>query len=564
MADSDKDILITPNVGVATVFPKIEFTGFDNNAITLSVLDDGTLSFDGSSGQLFSVADSMTGTIFSVNDVSGIPSIEVIDDGTVILAEFSGDVGVGTDTPTSKFTVVGGDIRIGLYATTDSGKLLLTGSTINKVASLECTNGNLHIDSNTGQSTYINFYAGNGTLFGDGASNTVAVMGADGDLWKGSADNTGDRYFNDGYHPNADAWATGRTITLTGDVTGTSASWTGSGNISFATTVANDSHTHNNYIRSDANDTTTGNLLMSNDASALEIRPVGATQRKHPAILLRGASAGIANYILSENDNVYIGTYDGGSPTDESNMIRFQPTSSLAPKLFVGDAGSTGAIAYIGGDTVFHDTYHPNADTWTTGRTITLTGDVTGTSAAWTGSGNISFVATVANNSHTHTSANITDATSANTANVIVERDASGNFSAGTITATLFNGLAASAKYADLAEKYLGDDEYEVGTVVSVGGIKEITATTPDNQHSILGVISDAPAYLMNAELEGGQPVALKGRVPVKVTGTINKGDRLVASPLRGIAMADNDINARSFAIALEDNISGVIEAVIL
>jgi hypothetical protein len=92
MTDASKNILITPNSGVATVFPKIEFTGFDANTLTLSVLDDGTLSVDGSTGQLFSVSDSFTGTIFSVNDISGIPSIEVLDDGTVKLAEFGGDV----------------------------------------------------------------------------------------------------------------------------------------------------------------------------------------------------------------------------------------------------------------------------------------------------------------------------------------------------------------------------------------------------------------------------------------------------------------------------------------
>lgn len=106
MADSDKNILITPNIG-STSDPTIQFTGGDNNPITLTVLDNGTLSFSGSSGQLFSVSDSLTGTIFSVNDVSGIPSIEVEDDGTIRLAEFAGNVGIGVNSPSYKLDIAG-------------------------------------------------------------------------------------------------------------------------------------------------------------------------------------------------------------------------------------------------------------------------------------------------------------------------------------------------------------------------------------------------------------------------------------------------------------------------
>jgi hypothetical protein len=74
--------------------------------IKLRTLDDGTLSFEGSAGQLFSITDSMSGTIFSVNDISGIPSIEVLDTGNVRLAQYGGNVGIGTSTPASKFHVL--------------------------------------------------------------------------------------------------------------------------------------------------------------------------------------------------------------------------------------------------------------------------------------------------------------------------------------------------------------------------------------------------------------------------------------------------------------------------
>lgn len=107
MADSDKNILITPNRGQANE-PKIEFVGSSSLPITLKVLDDNSLSWEGSEGQLFSITNNLsTGTIFSVNDISGVPSIEVDADGTVVLAEFSGNVGVGTASPSHKLTVSG-------------------------------------------------------------------------------------------------------------------------------------------------------------------------------------------------------------------------------------------------------------------------------------------------------------------------------------------------------------------------------------------------------------------------------------------------------------------------
>lgn len=86
MANSDKNIVITPNKGSSTDDPKIAFTGADSNSsntITMRAYNtsNGTLSVDGSAGQLFSITNQLTGTIFSVNDVSGMPAIEVYDTG---------------------------------------------------------------------------------------------------------------------------------------------------------------------------------------------------------------------------------------------------------------------------------------------------------------------------------------------------------------------------------------------------------------------------------------------------------------------------------------------------
>lgn len=101
MAHSDKNILITPARSNTTTDPNIVFSGADASTtaqnITLKVYptNNGTLSFEGSAGQLFSITNSMSGTIFSVNDVSGVPSIEVLDTGLVKLAQYGGFVAFG-------------------------------------------------------------------------------------------------------------------------------------------------------------------------------------------------------------------------------------------------------------------------------------------------------------------------------------------------------------------------------------------------------------------------------------------------------------------------------------
>ena len=141
-------------------------------------------------------------------------------------------------------------------------------------------------------------------------------------------------------------------------------------------------------------------------------------------------------------------------------------------------------------------------------------------------------------------------ATNNNIGNTIVARDVNGSFSANVVTA-----IATSARYADLAEKYDSDAEYESGTVVVFGGVKEITVTNKAADTRVAGVVSTAPAYLMNSE-SNGLPVALRGKVPVKVVGKVSKGDCLVTSGSHGYAKAvDASIVTPTaiFAKAIED-----------
>ena len=104
------------------------------------------------------------------------------------------------------------------------------------------------------------------------------------------------------------------------------------------------------------------------------------------------------------------------------------------------------------------------------------------------------------------------------------------------------HGTATTAEYADLAELYTSDAEYEAGTVVKIGGEAEVTQTTIEYCPEVFGIVSSNPAYLMNSGAEGTTvPVALEGRVPCKVIGEVHKGQRLIASDTPGVARAVTD-----------------------
>ena len=129
---------------------------------------------------------------------------------------------------------------------------------------------------------------------------------------------------------------------------------------------------------------------------------------------------------------------------------------------------------------------------------------------------------------------------------------------------------AVQSFYADLAEKYIADQIYEPGTVVIFGGTEEITTTDKLGDTRVAGVISTDPAYLMNMT-STGLPVALRGKVPVKIIGQVSKGDLLISSEVSGHGISvgfrtDYDSNA-VFAKSLIDDRSHdarVIWAVIL
>ena len=148
------------------------------------------------------------------------------------------------------------------------------------------------------------------------------------------------------------------------------------------------------------------------------------------------------------------------------------------------------------------------------------------------------------------------------------------NTTAGSMTGnwTLTAGSRLQATYADLAERFAADSDYEPGTVVQLGGEKEITAVQYELSEDVFGVISDTAAYLMNAgagDDSSHPPVAVSGRVDVKVVGKVTKGQRLVSAG-NGIARAAKQGEATAFNTigrALADKTTdgeGFVEAIVM
>ena len=132
------------------------------------------------------------------------------------------------------------------------------------------------------------------------------------------------------------------------------------------------------------------------------------------------------------------------------------------------------------------------------------------------------------------------DQTNVPTANNSYDLGASGTVYA-NVWATLFRGTATSAQYADLAERYHADETVNPGQLVKIGGEHEITLTRKRGCEDVLGVASTNPAVMLNSEAGSDLThpyVALAGRVPVQVIGTLAKGERLMASSLAGVACA--------------------------
>lgn len=153
--------------------------------------------------------------------------------------------------------------------------------------------------------------------------------------------------------------------------------------------------------------------------------------------------------------------------------------------------------------------------------------------------------------------------------NITPSSNVSGNVGSAIRWYNTVYAATTKAIYADLAEQYHADADYDPGTVVIFGGDAEITVSNLHGDTRVAGVVSTNPAYLMNAEAPG-LPIALRGRTAVKVVGAVCKGDGLVTSTVAGFATSigtELDWGRSVFAKSLETDLSPgekVIEAVII
>ena len=252
-----------------------------------------------------------------------------------------------------------------------------------------------------------------------------------------------------------------------------------------------------NYLRSDANDTTSGTISIANDG--------GLVVGEDSDFTLTVDSSGgiISNTVV--NTDISFKVNDGGTTTtvmtiDGADARVGIGTATPTTKLDV--SGTATATAFSG----------------------PLTGNVTGNISS-TGASTLGTLAM---------------GNTLTTKNILPDTNTSYNIGSASKQYSLIYAKATSAQYADLAEIYESDSEYEVGTVVVFGGNKEITTTDQKYDTRVAGTISENPAYLMNNQADG-QPVALMGKVPCKVHGTITKGSMLVASDKTGCATASKN-----------------------
>lgn len=251
-----------------------------------------------------------------------------------------------------------------------------------------------------------------------------------------------------------------------------------------------------------------------------------------------------------------------------SNVVVIDTTTLYANVLSAQSITKSGtnAVGNIGSSTSFFNTVFGNIYN---GTILSVAGNVTGgninTAGLVSAGGTVSATGNI-------TGGNLITAGLISTASITkTGSNAVGNIGSSSNYFNQVFATATTALYADVAERFAADDVLEPGTVVELGGTKEITKSITDLSENVFGVISTRPAYTMNGgagEDDTHPKVAMTGRVPVNVVGIIRKGDRLVSAGA-GLARAARPGEATAFNVigrSLVDKTTqdtGIIEAIV-
>lgn len=233
--------------------------------------------------------------------------------------------------------------------------------------------------------------------------------------------------------------------------------------------------------------------------------------------------------------------------------------SHVAVEMYVADA----VVGIFSKDAAYTPTVAPAGGGWSGSKLVqpglTMSGSIGGVTQLLQGTANNALYlgGTVAsgymqNTGNQTLTGTLTINTSANpTAIVNGAGNAIGNIGSSSSYFNTIYAQATTALYADVAERFAADEIYEPGTVVELGGSAEITRVQADASDRVFGVISTRPAFTMNGgagDNDTHPPVAMTGRVPVMVTGVVNKGDRLISAG-DGIARAAQPGEATAFNV---------------
>ena len=285
-----------------------------------------------------------------------------------------------------------------------------------------------------------------------------------------------------------------------------------------------------NFLRSNANDTTSGTLGVLNDS--------GFTLGAGSDITMTISSDNLTIANVTQDKDIIFTVNDGGTTV---TMMTMDGSTGLLELPTVGDLRVKGNLTVDGTQTTFNTTTLTIED-----NIIELNRNISSNS----GMPNYSGLKVNRGETSTVTEQDlfwVWDETFADDGTTI-HGNAGGawtafksgggddELSAATlvdIRANVVHATSTSAQYADLAERYATDTPVETGEVVSLGGNEEITKCMEDKSDAVFGVVSDAPAYLMNSEAGNNDThpaIALKGRVPVRVAGKGSAGDRVVSA----------------------------------